>query len=248
MNRASRRRLRRQPPRRGVALLIVVGLLAVAVAVCYSMLRVQMAGEQVASNQRRVGSAREAARVGIAAALGKMHQSSWAGVATPISGNVDAYSSYNVTFTVGDDTLNSSSPDYNQWPYRVTLLSTGSATTPGQTGVPSTHQIRVVAKLIPRAVSPAPTDWTAAQNYTLYQYGSDDFKCDIPLRIVGPIRVQAKVDFAADYPTSGNPRNRYMGDLNQMRLAGQPDDRPFSGPINLPLSLTWSSIQTLLSS
>jgi hypothetical protein len=227
-------------------MVIVIGLLAVAVAVCYSMLRVQIAGEQVASNQRRVGSAREAARIGISTALGKLHQSTWAGVSTPISGNVDPFSSYNVTFTVGDDTLNASHPDYNQWPFRLTLLSTGSATTPGQTGVPSTHQIRVVVKLIPRAVSSASSDWTAAQNFTLYQYGSEDFKCEIPFRVVGPVRVQGKIDFAAEYPSSGNPRNRYMGDLNLMRFNGYSDDRPFSGPLNLPTSLTTGSIQTLL--
>src|SRR5215510_5675498 len=86
---------------RGVAIVLVLGLLAVTLAISYSTLRTQGATTQLAANNGRALDAREAAHSGLAAALRKMSDSSWAGVAAPLSASITDSSSYTVTFTTG---------------------------------------------------------------------------------------------------------------------------------------------------
>ena len=91
--------------RRGMAVLLVLGVLAVTLAVCYATLRGQGTTTQLARNQSRALQAREAAKSGLAAALRKMAESNWAGVGAPLSANVTPDSWYEVTFSVGDTAL-----------------------------------------------------------------------------------------------------------------------------------------------
>src|SRR5262245_26194796 len=90
------------PTRRGIAIVLVLGLLAITLAISYATLRGQGAATQLASNNGRAYDAREAAHSGLTAAIRKMSENSWAGVNTPLSANITANAWYNVTFTTGD--------------------------------------------------------------------------------------------------------------------------------------------------
>src|SRR5262249_17488059 len=65
---------RLQSPRRGIAIVLVLGLLAITLAVSYATLRGQGAATQLARNNGRAYDAREAAHSGLVAALRKMSE------------------------------------------------------------------------------------------------------------------------------------------------------------------------------
>src|SRR5262245_48624225 len=100
----------RQLSRRGMAILLVLGVLAITLAVCYATLRGQGTTAQLARNNSRALQAREAAHSGLAAALRKMSEAGWGGVGVPLSAYVTADSWYEVTFSTGDPTLTVASP------------------------------------------------------------------------------------------------------------------------------------------
>jgi len=219
--------------RRGVAVLLVLLLLAVTLALSYAGMRSQGTTVQIQQNSQRRSSARQAAMTGVAMALKKMQTPSWTGPGATLSGSLSSYESFSVRYTVGDPTLAPGNADYADYPYRVTLLSTGSAADPNNPQCVATHQIRVVVHLTPRKLSDEPSDWAAMQRYTLYQTTTDDVSLDIPSRIEGPVRINGKLKVAPDYPNDNDAWARYLGDLNAMRLAGLSDYRPVNGPIYL---------------
>ena len=71
--------------RRGMAVLLVLGVLAITLAVCYATLRGQGTTAQLARNNSRALQARAAAHSGLAAALRKMSESTWSGVGVPLT-------------------------------------------------------------------------------------------------------------------------------------------------------------------
>src|SRR5687768_11775697 len=97
--RTSRRRvhqaLRWRP--RGMAVLLVLGLLAVTLAVSYATLRTQASAVHTARNVGRTLDARLAAESGLAAATRQISESTWAGVDVPISANMSDDCWYEVT-------------------------------------------------------------------------------------------------------------------------------------------------------
>src|SRR2546430_9067956 len=129
-------RFRRIPPHRlhrlyrprGIAVVMVLGLLAITIAISYATLRGQGTTTQLARNNSRSLEARAAARSGIAAALRKISENAWGGVGSTLNSGVTANSSYFVTFTTGDEKLlpGSTDPPYSEWPYRLTIDSTGT--------------------------------------------------------------------------------------------------------------------------
>src|SRR5262245_55929518 len=110
LNPATPHRLRRILPHRpnrqhrprGIAVVMVLGLLAITIAVSYATLRGQGTTTQLARNGSRSLEARAAARSGISAALRAMSENAWGGVSTTLSSNVTANSWYQVTYTTGD--------------------------------------------------------------------------------------------------------------------------------------------------
>ena len=105
---------RRVWPRRGIAVVLVLGLLAVTLAVSYATLRGQGTTTQLASNNSRALDAREAARSGLAAALRKISDTGWAGVEVPLSANVTPNSWYEISFTTGDAKLTERDTNYGE--------------------------------------------------------------------------------------------------------------------------------------
>src|SRR5688500_1324140 len=118
--------------RRGMAVVLVLGLLALTLTLSYAMLRLEYQVEQSQTNISGHDRARLAAVAGISVALRRMHDGTWAGVDTTLNGNLGTGVSYSVNFTTGDPALTSSHTDYGEYPYRVSVSSVGFAVDPAQ--------------------------------------------------------------------------------------------------------------------
>ncbi|MCE9553506.1 MAG: hypothetical protein K8T91_09040, partial [Planctomycetes bacterium] len=157
-----------------MAVVLVMVIIAISLAVSYSMLRMQTTALDLNSNSARQVDARHVAVTGISVAMQKMSAANWAGVTSTVSGNISPYESYSVTYTTGDSSLTSGSAEYNEYPYRVTLLSTGYAVDPADSTRRATHRVRAVVQLVRRKLSTVSSAWTTAQAYTVLQWGNDE--------------------------------------------------------------------------
>jgi hypothetical protein len=205
--------------RRGVAIIIVLTMISIALAVSYAMIRTQITTTQVQSNSGRRLEARSAAMAGLAAGIRKMHLNAWGGVGTTLTGSVDSNDSYSVTFTAGDDSLTVASPNYSDWHVRVTVVSTGTSVSPANSQISSSHQAKAVVQLVPRALGSQPTNWSQVASYTVYQTNNGQFTMQVPGRIEGALRLQGSVQLGNNYSWSSSARSRYFSDLNAMRTA-----------------------------
>lgn len=225
--------------RRGIAVLVVLLLLSVTLGLSYAIVRSQATTLVIQKNTQRQFSARQAAVTGLMVAIKKMHQSTWAGVDVPITGALSTYESYNVTCTTGDSSLTSSRADYSEWPYRVTLVSTGSAVDPENPTSVATYRVQAVVRLVLRKLTDEPTSWADMLEHTVYQWTTGTFQVDVPSRVEGALRIQNTLSLGTEYQWdvfhwNANARYQYLTDLNAMRAAGGPDYRPVTGPVNLP--------------
>lgn len=230
--------------RRGVAIVIVMALVAIALATGYSLLRSQATVVRVQSNVNERNGARQAAVAGLSIAMQKISGAGWGGVNTTIVGNLSDRDSYSVTYSPGDPTLPATDP--NQ-PYRVTIVSTGYSSSPSQTSQQASYRIRAVMRLVGKQLGPEPTNWSSMTQFTVYQNGSGKLILNSPCQIQGTVRVQGQVQLGTDYNWSSSAQQRYLGDLNAMRQGQLGDNRPLTGAITLPLSSTDTSTQSLLS-
>lgn len=188
--------------RPGMAVIMVLGLLAITLAFSYAMIRSSSTSASIQRNSGRRGDARQAAMSGVSAALRKIHQDDWAGVGTSLSGTLSATESYQVTYSLGDPSLSPSNPDWEDYAYRVTIDSIGYASAPTQPTLVSKHKIRVVVHLAPELMSAEPTDWATFQQYTVFQARDREFRLELPARIEGPVRIQGEVKLATQYPSN----------------------------------------------
>jgi hypothetical protein len=242
---SQKRKLNR--PRRGVAVLVVLGLLAVTLAIGYSLMRTQATTAQLQGNGTRRGDARMAAQAGMAVALRKMHEDGWAGVTSTLSSKVGPHSGYVVSYQTGDAALTSSSADYAEYPFRVTITSQGYAEDPAHPGVQSQHTQSAVVQLVRRALGAEPAPWSALNTCSVFQWSNNDAVLQFPFRAEGDVCFLGKLRFWEGTPTRSDVKQRYLQDLNKMRLAGQADNRPFSGNMILS-SRTNSDVLTTLQS
>lgn len=220
----------------GVAVVMVLVVLAMTMAVCYAMLRSQSTALLIQENEQLRILARQAALSGLRAGLQRMHSPDWQGVASSWQGAISSLQSFQVTYTAGDHLLSGDDPAYKEYPYRVTVWSTGRAVDPDSPDRAVTYQIRAVVRLVPRKLSGTPTDWATMQNYTIFQTREDTVELDIPCQLQGPFRIQGKLYLARHYPTDLSPWWTYLEDLERMRSAGYGDCRPVLGPLFLPVN------------
>ena len=213
-------------------MLIVLLLISTVMSAAYAVLHSQLTNLEIQENSARRHDARQAAAAGIAAALQKMHRSSWEGIDAPIEGSLDENTTYVVRLSTGDPRVSSTHPEFGLSPYRVTLVSTGTCHDPLRDGR-ATHRIRVVAQLVPRNLGEGPVGWTSATTYTVYQLDSEDVFLELPLRIEGPVKLRGRLHFGEEYDWNSSVCDRYLTDLNRMRTSGLPDYRPFTGPLEL---------------
>ena len=219
--------------RPAVVLVLVLLVICITLGLSYAVVRSQFTALRIQQNASRQTSARQAAVTGLTMALKKMHTTAWAGVNTTLTGTPDADSSFQVTYTAGDPSLAEGSPDFDDYPYRVTLTATGHGADPDNPAADATYRIQAVVRLVPRRLVDEPSDWNQMQDYTLFQTKAETIELDIPCRIEGPVRAQGALTFAHHYPDDRDAWPRYLTDLNAMRADGGPDYRPFNGPVYL---------------
>jgi Tfp pilus assembly protein PilX len=243
---------RRRPRRRGVAVLIVLAILAITLALSYSVMRSQVTAVQIQSNAMRRDDARQAAEAGMHIALRRMHEATWGGADSSFSGQLGTNLEFTATYTTGDDSLTDGDDDYHEWPYRVTITSTGCAADPANPQLQATHTVRAVVQVARRRRAAQPAGWSTVQGFTVYQWKpSSDlslsrFIVEYPSRIEGRVRLQGELKLCDLYPGYTPAAERLMGDLNARRSLGLGDARPLTGPIAMKYSYTSSSVKSLL--
>lgn len=236
MTNARRTRGPRRGERRAVVAVIVLLLIAVALATSYSAMRSQTVTLSVRQNAMLGVSARQAALTGLTAGYRQMHSPDWAGTDTTFTRALGANERFAVQYAAGDTTLTAGDAEYEDSPYRVTLLVTGTATDPSDSRRVSQYTIRAVARLVPRAMPDEPSDWPTMQHYTYYQTKDYSTTLDLPCRIEGAIRLQGKLRLGRHYPDDWDAWVNYFYHLNQMRWNGYGDYRTVNGPIHYPYS------------
>jgi hypothetical protein len=219
--------------RRGMAVVLVLGMLAMTLALSYASLRGQATVAQLAENAGRGETARLAAESGAYAALRKISQSDWAGVGTTISGQVADNSWYEVNIQTGDAALTPADPKYGEYAYRLTITSTGYASDPANADVRAIHKIDVIVQLARRALYAEPANWASLESPAVYQWAFKSNVVQFPSRIEGPATILGKLNLASEYPATASTRQRYLKDLNGMRQAGLGDYRPLNGPVTI---------------
>lgn len=234
-------------PRRGLTLVLVMGLLAMTLAVSYAMLRWQATSSQTRMNAKRGGSARQAAHMGLSLALRKMSTTSWAGADTSFTGQLSSAERYQVSYATGDPRLTDSSADAAKWPYRVTVTSVGFAADPSDVTNVAQYTLRAIVQIIPRSFVAQPGNWSSLNRGTVHQWANENVVIQPPCRIEGLCSLQGGIKLADSYPSSGAPRDRYIADLQAWRLAGGPDYRPFTGTVEFPYWRTASADRALIS-
>ncbi|MDH3716561.1 MAG: LamG domain-containing protein [Planctomycetota bacterium] len=199
-------------------MVIVLGVISLALAVSYAMMRTQTTTMVLQNNAGRRSAARQAANAGLSAAMQKMHTTSWTGVGTVLYGQLSTTDSYQVSFTAGDTTITASHPDWLEYPYRVTLVSTGYSADPANPSVRASHRALAVVQLVRRQMSPAITGWSDVQNHTIYQWQNENVYVEMPFRAEGPVHLQGPLRLFDDYPYKSKP---FDGVIDELALFSQ---------------------------
>lgn len=213
----------------------MLGLLAISMALSYAMMRSQGTAILIQNNSSRQASARSAARAGLSTALARMHRAAeWGGANSTFARTLADNEGFTVTYTPGDAALTELDPDWEMYPYRVTISVEGYASDPAFPTSIAIHRIGAVVQLVPRALAPEPADWETFQQYTVFQSENRDFVMQLPSRIQGPARVQGTLKIAEAAPNANSARDQYLEDLRRMELNdGQGPVRTFTGPVYL---------------
>ncbi|MBI2478058.1 MAG: LamG domain-containing protein [Planctomycetia bacterium] len=211
-------------------MILVLALVSMTLALSYAMLRTQATIEQTERNSSHRATARQAAMTGMSVALRSINEPTWSGVDVGLSGSLGDGSTYSIAFETGDASLKVSDPDYSEYPYRLTITSTGSVVDPANPQIQATHRIRCVVQLVRRQLSSPPSNWPAIKPYTVYQWATGsgrEVDIESPVRIVGPVYAQNQINYLEDYPNDG-------------------DDKPFDGAIDEVLILGVSASSAVL--
>jgi len=200
--------------------LLVLGLLSITLALAYAMMRTEATVQQVQRNGNHSGMARQAAMTGISVAMRKMGAADWAGVDTDVLGDLGGGMSYRVTYATGDEALTPDSPDYAEYPYRVTLTSTGMANDPADPAIQATHTVQAVVQLVRRKLVDEPSSWTSVTPYTVYQWGTGrgrEGDIEFPARFEGPVFFQNAINYMLDYPNDGDDK-AFHGSIDEVAI------------------------------
>jgi hypothetical protein len=229
---------------RGITVVLLLGLIAITLAVSYATLRGQGTTTQLARNNSRALDARVAAQSGLAAALRKMSENGWTGIGTPLNANVTNSSWYEVSYATGDPKLTPTDPQYGEYPFRVTIDATGYAADPNNTSVRALHRSRCVVQLVRKKLLAEPPTWSTLTASTVYQYSNRDVYVQFPVRINGSATLLGKLYFCTEYPGVSGPRDQYLSDLYARRLT-LGDYRPFPEDLKIRGSLTTQDQPTM---
>ena len=200
--------------RSGLAIILVMGVIAMTLAMSYALMRSQFLVSKVHENATRHGNARQAATAGLTHAMRVMHNAeSWEGVGSTIQGQLSSDLRFEVTYSAGDPSLNPANQsaypdrDYNDYAYRVTLDATGYAVDADNPDRETSHKMRAVVRLVPRKLSTSePEAWSAINEHTVYQWNSTKTViADLPFRIEGTTHLKGELELAENYPYDAKP-------------------------------------------
>jgi len=212
---------------------MVLGLLAITLAISYATLRGQGTTIELARNNGRSLDARVAAQSGLSAAIRKMSETSWGGIGSTLRSNVSDSAWYQVTFTTGDSKLLRGDSQFGDYPFRVTVESTGYSADPLNAAIQSQHKSRCVVQLVRKKMLAEPSDWSNLTNFNVYHFSNHDAYVQFPMRINGPVCMLGKLNLCTEYPNNNNARDSYLSGLNLRRIAGLSDYRPFPSTMSL---------------
>jgi hypothetical protein len=196
--------------RRGVTIVVVLGLIAMTIALSYAMIRTQAMSMRIQRNLDRRGSARQAAITGLTIAIRKMHDADWEGIDSVVAGVLNDTDGFSAIYATGDADLEEDDEDYDEYPFRVTIASTGYSTDPADPTERAIHKAEAVVRLVRRKFSPTPANWDDLQRldddipYTIHQWGNATVSIELPSQINGAARFQGPVKLCDDYPTAEN--------------------------------------------
>ncbi|MFI4876725.1 MAG: LamG-like jellyroll fold domain-containing protein [Blastopirellula sp. JB062] len=191
--------------RSGVAVVIVLALLSITLAMSYAMMRTQMTASQIERNLNRAGSARHAALSGLAIGVRKMHSADWQGVDEPINGALSDDESFIVTYETGDPQLREEDPDWNEYPYRVTVRSLGIAFDPLDPNYRSEYSAEAVVQLVRKRRTGSPVHFSSSQAYTTYLWGTQANEIEMPISFNGPTHIQGELRLCQAIPKVERP-------------------------------------------
>ena len=205
--------------RRGVAALLVILMISIALSLSYVLVRSQGTAALIQDNAGLAAEARQAAFSGLSAAYAVMHDADdWQGVSSTFTRRLSDYVWFTVEFRTGDDPVRPAAADAKSWPYLVTLVATGHAADPHDPSRVVTDSVKAVTKLVPRALAPQPNGWAEMARHTVYQWDSSaTVAIDLPARIEGPAFFAASVQLGVRNGWSDEPRMRYFLDLENAR-------------------------------
>lgn len=225
--------------RRGLALVLVLALVALTLGFSYALLRTQTVDHELQRNQSRRSDARGAAQAGMATALQRLYKGNWSGADTTFTGTLDAdgVQGFTVTYTTGDSALTSTSSDWEEYPFRLTIESKGYARDPNTPDSKSEYTVRVVAQLLRRKLS-ATTASTGYDGFSLCQTSNATVRIEHPVRVNGNLYLQGELQFARAYPQErlGDAFVTFFNDLYGMYANQGWDYRPFAGGLYTPSS------------
>lgn len=201
--RRQRRLFRQRRP--GIAVVIVLALLSITLAMSYAMMRTQFSASQIERNMNRSGSARHAALSGLAIGVRKMHAADWQGIGVAVNGSLSDNESFIVTYETGDASLTAADPDWNEYPFRVTVKSVGVAFDPLDPTYRSQYSAEAVVQLVRKRRTANPSHFTSAQAFTTYLWGTQTSSIEMPVSLNGPAHIQGPLELCAAMPATERP-------------------------------------------
>ncbi len=213
-------------------MLIVLGIMSVALAVSFAMLRTQAGVQSIAANALRKERARQVAQTGLQHALRLMQTEDWGGVDSTVSRTITSHESFTIHYATGDEALRPTDTDYEEYPFRVTISVTGATRDPGNPAVIASHEMKVVVQLVRREFA-ASADLSTLASQTITQLTNTSAYVEPPVRVEGPCRFEGTLRLSTVYPGIDSTRDRLLAGLEQMRIEDKGDHRPFNGPVSL---------------
>lgn len=230
---------------RGFILLIVILGIISALALTYVVASTSYLSLRKARNTELRDRAKAAAETGLSVGLSRMCSSGWGGIGSTIAGTCGENQAFQVSYEHGDPTLETDSPEWPAFPYRVTIRAVGKAWHSGESDRPAVHRKSWGVQLVPRAVAAEPADWSDILQYTFYQTAITDSSVNIPAQVIGKSHFRGRLSVAPNYP-SASPRQTYLSDLYAMKTGGYGEWRTFTGPLYLPTASQSSTDLILL--
>ncbi len=212
----------RKSRRKGVALLLVLGILATTLGIGFVLIQQSATTANLSVNVDHQQRARLAAQTGIMIGLRAVQEGTWAGVATSTLQDLGNGDSFTISYAIGDPRLNQSSTaaEWAEYAMRVTISVVGTSQ-PAQPGMAaSTHNKQAVVQLVRKQFQSSPAGWSDVQSYTLYAW--DDGKAlnmELPFCVHGDCYLQGALTLADSYPNDeGN--GKFEGRVDDLDIWG----------------------------